>query len=170
VVKGITSAAGIPEVTADEKDPAMLALKVRALEIENQELQKVINDNVDSVRQAFVHVDMHTHVIQRVLHQLVQGDFNPGDQLNLQSYYEEYQWLYEKSPQETVEHALVAWAHGKSVDSAVGAALRVRDKQENETPASEQSAESDGYTTEHFGGDYGKDSNEQVEAASQKGG
>ena len=146
----------------------MLALKVRALEMENQELQKVINDNVDSVRQAFVHVDMHTHVIQRVLHELVQGDFNPGDQLNLQRYYEEYQHLYEKAPEETVEHALVAWAHGNSIEAAIGAALRVRDKAE--APASEKPAESDGYQTEHFGGDYGTDSNEQVEAASQAGG
>ena len=148
----------------------MLALKVRALEMENQELQKVINDNVDSVRQAFVHVDMHTHVIQRVLHHLVQGDFNPGDQLDLHRYYEEYQHLYEKSPEETVEHALVAWAHGKSIDAAIGAALRIRDKQDAEAPASEQPADSDGYTTEHFGGDYGTDSDKQVEATGQTGG
>lgn len=149
----------------------MLALKVRALEMENQELQKVINDNVDSVRQAFVHVDMHTHVIQRILHELVRGEFNPGDQLNLHRYYEEYQWLYEKAPEETVETALVAWAHGESVDSAIGAAIRVGEQQKlKQEPPAEQTEESDGYQTEHFGGDYGTDSNKQVETASQAGG
>lgn len=155
----------MPAPTADEQDPATMALRLRVLEEQNKEIQAVINDNRGAVHQAFVHVDMHTQVVQRVLHDIVGGAYNPGDVLDLADYYADYKVLYEHLLGEARDIAVSAWAKGSSVDSLLMPAAVADEK--IEPPKDEPDS---GYETEHFGGDYGKNTDEPIETSSSQGG
>lgn len=161
---------------------AKLTERIEKLEQGFNELASAYNENVQTVYQAFSHVDMHTHIIQRVLHDIVSANASgylgrvlvteDNLALDLPKYYKEYERLHGSAPEKGKDVSMVAWAHGKTVEEAIEmakTAIAESEKAEEEVPPPAAEEGEEDYETEHFGGDYG-DHHNQVETAAQAGG
>ncbi len=189
MVRATAKAAGQAEPTAEEKDPAFLAMQVRSLHQTINNIISANSQNVRNIQNAFGMVDVHQQVLHRIVRDLTMGvyqarrlfvegqvsstlsDLGPlklreDGTLNMHSYYEECQAVANAAGQDKADQAIAFWSQGCSPEVAVKRASLGLDK-----AAERQEDESDqDYDVEHFGGSNGQDHHEQVTEAAQANG
>lgn len=193
MVKGIIKAAGQAELTAEEKDPAFLALQIRALTTAFEKFSEVNSENLVGIRKAFNMVDVQQYVLQRVARDLavgvsrarrlqVDGDvtLSSGDlgplqlredgTLNMRGYYEDYRMTATQAGPKNADLAVVLWSQGYTIEEAVA-----RASLENSRPVEQTEERGDppidpDYDVEHFGGDYVQNHHEQVQESAHADG
>lgn len=188
-VRGIAKAAGQTEPTAEEKDPAFLALQVRALHGTIDNFVKAQEENLRSIQKAFSMVDVHQQILQRLAREVtvaltrirrlqVDGnvDMEPSDfgdlkvredgTLDMHGYYEDYRNLCTLAGPKYADLAVVIWSQGATIEAAVERAKVEKDRQVETGKPSEDPD----YEEEFFGGDYGQNHHQQVETSAQADG
>lgn len=68
--KNLAKANGQPVPTDHDKDPAILAMRVRALEGGIEKIVQVMSQNNAQMKRAFTMTDQHVFVLQRIIHDL----------------------------------------------------------------------------------------------------
>lgn len=192
-VRGIAKAAGQTEPTAEEKNPAFLALQVRHLLDTVEKMSQVNKENAEAIQKAFAMVDVHHQVLQRVTRDLtgavvrvrklqVDGDVNlhasdfedlklfPEGGLNLASYYEEYRKVGEAAGEELADIALLVWSQGASPEGAVERARVEKEARERRFEKATDEAPDADYEEHFFGGTDGQSNHEQVPQTAEASG
>lgn len=188
-IKGIAKATGRTEPTANEQDPAYLAMQLKALIEDFENFGKAYNQNLEAINKGFAMVDVHQQVLLRVARDIsgalvrvrklqVDGDVNltkfdfeelklhDEGTLNLGAYYEEYRKTAEAAGPEHADIAVVIWSKGASPEDAVQRATVEKARQ-----TAEGSHDNDvDYETEYFGGTSGQDHQQQEPAAASANG
>jgi len=188
-VRGIVKAAGQTEPTAEEKDPAFLALQVRSLHSTIENFVKAQDANLQSIQKAFSMVDVHQQILQRLAREVttaltrvrrLQVDGNvdmalddfgelkvrEDGTLDMHSYYEDYRNVASLAGPRYADLAVVLWSQGSTVEDAVERAKVEKDRQ----VASGEPVVDPDYEEEFFGGDHGKDHHQQVQASAEANG
>lgn len=174
MVKATAKAAGQTEPTADEKDPAFLALQIRALNQSVENMEKAFNENMEAMKKAFSMVDVHQQILMRITREVakvavVSGSAGTGPlkltknfDLDLPAYYQEYRDVAAGAGPEASDYACVMWSQGMGPEEAIAAAQQQLASEET----NEEAADLD-YEVEYFGGTNGKDRNQQIETGTQ---
>jgi hypothetical protein len=171
----MAKAAGQTEPTADEKDPAFLAMQVRALVGAIKQIEETIVHNTEELRNAFSMVDMHQQVLQRITRDLtlaasmgghdqegnlVLGPLRLRDDktLDMRAYYTDWRkaaTLATGAP----DLGAILWSHGYTVEEAAERAnLEAERRKAAQAPSEEPESN---YEIEHFGGNLGQNHHEQ---------
>lgn len=189
MVRAIAKAAGQTEITAEEKDPAFLALQVRSIHQTIENFIKAQKQNTESIRKAFSMTDVHQQILQRITRDLtfavsetrrlfVDGDvtqakgdlgmlkLRPDGTLDMHAYYQEYRELGVAAGPEHADLALVVWSQGNTPEESIDRARLEKVKQAE----SAKPAEDPDYEEEYFGGDHGEDHHEQIAEGAQANG
>jgi hypothetical protein len=188
-VRAIAKAAGQTEPTAEEKDPAFLALQIRSLHETISQFVKIQQQNTEGIRKAFSMTDVHQQILQRITRDLtfalvevrrlfVDGDvtaakgdldplkIHPDGTLDMHAYYQEYRELGVAAGPEHADLALVIWSQGNSPEESLDRAKLEKVKQ----ATSAEPVKDPDYEEVYFGGEHGENHHEQVEAAAQANG
>lgn len=183
MVRAISKAAGVTEPTADEKDPAFLALQVRSLIGTVNNLVKTQENNVQDILKAFSMVDAHQQVLARIVRELalavgevrrlqVDGDvtLSKGDlgalkvledgSLDMSSYYHEYSAVGNQAGIDA-DRAVVLWSQGCSVEESISRAKLERSRRDKKV----EHVADPNYVEEFFGGTNGQDHQQQDASA-----
>jgi hypothetical protein len=187
-VRSTAKAAGLTEPTADEKDPAFLALQVKALRTSVQQLIDTQGLNLRSISEAFQMVDLHQQVLTRVARHVtaavvrvrrlqVDGDVDMHTSdfaelklleeggLDMEGYYRERTQVIELAgSQDLADLAVSFWAKGLSVEDSIRRA-KLSTRNEQSVPDSEEE-----YEDQFFGGTSGQDNHQQVPPSASEGG
>lgn len=189
MVRATAKAAGITEPTAEEKDPAWLALQVRSLHGTVQNFVKAQESNLQNIQRAFSMVDTHQQILARITRDLASTVFNvrrlfvdgditltPGDfgvlklrtdgTLDMHAYYETYRKVGTAAG-DAADLAVLIWSQGQDPEEAV---TRAKLERQRQLEAGEKPAQELDYETEEFGGNSGQDHHEQVQASAQANG
>ena len=168
--RGIAPAATI-EVPLHEKDPAQLALRVRKLEDDLEQMSKVSSQNLEQIGKAFAMVDAHQHVNNRIMRDLsmavsgvrrlcVDGDVTlsmgdlgdlrvtPEGVLHMTAYYQEHSKVVELAGKDYADVAVVLWSRGYAPEDAADRAKLEKTRRN----ATETSALDTDYEDEFFEG------------------
>lgn len=173
---------GIDVPTDAEKDPAFLALQVRALRQAFESLSKANKENLLEIQRAFSMSDIHQQILGRIVRDLTRSVANlqgflvldrangidltlklKDGVLDVPAYYAEFREVVQTAGEKLGDTAAIFWSQGASPTEAVERAkLRV---QENNDPVEETN-----YEIEYFGGTNGKGSDQQVAQGAQEAG
>jgi hypothetical protein len=152
----------------DANTTTELALQVQALIGTVNNLVNANQHNTREIANAFMRVDMHQQVLQRVVRDITDVlqdatlnsysaiKLSSDGALDLHAYYEEWRKAAVEAGDKG-DVATVLWSQGESVEDAV-----TRAKLSPEDRTAEQPAADNGYEVEHFGGNLGKDHHQQV--------
>lgn len=188
-VRKIAKDIGATEPTADEKDPAFLALQVRALSATVQNLVKANENNTHEIVKAFSQVDIHQQILARITRDLteavttarrlqVDGDVTGAKQdlgplkvddaglLHMAAYHAEYRQVSTDAGPTYAQLACLLWSYGRDPEQAIQEAKsQIDGKVESGTPVPDEL-----YQDEYFGGTSGQNHQQQEPQSAQASG